>query len=339
MVSSRVLLFALAAALLALAFAGPARARVLQQGGNNPAGPPSPPRPAPPPPVPLPPKKPSQMARSWYPQQQQPQQQGRYWYPPQGRGGWMPSGYPGAREGPGRGYAEEGEAVDSGYEADPYADAYSNNNAENNGADYYGGGEQTPYYDGGGYEENSNAYPAPMPPSRANTPDGRWLPCWLFHDIEAAIAWGLVDPTQCWPHSPSPSPVPPPSPLPPPPSPLPSVSPIPPPPSPSPPPPPSPLPEPSPAPPQPSPSPSPQPPPSPSPFPPFSPIPPPPNPRPPTGKVTCIPGDVCRTAKYACELDAICDQWGQCPPSAPVAREDSFVCREAAGECDQDEYW
>jgi hypothetical protein len=53
--------------------------------------------------------------------------------------------------------------------------------------------------------------------------------------------------------------------------------------------------------------------------------------------VVCIPGDICRRARFACEMDTICNEWGQCPPSAPVSRDDNFVCRAAAGDCDQDE--
>jgi hypothetical protein len=53
--------------------------------------------------------------------------------------------------------------------------------------------------------------------------------------------------------------------------------------------------------------------------------------------IVCIPGSTCRTAKFACEEDTICNEWGQCPPSAPVPRDANFVCRPAAGECDQEE--
>jgi len=58
---------------------------------------------------------------------------------------------------------------------------------------------------------------------------------------------------------------------------------------------------------------------------------------PPMGKVTCIPGDTCRQARFSCELDTLCNEFGQCPPSAPVPRDDDFVCRPQAGECDQEE--
>jgi len=62
-----------------------------------------------------------------------------------------------------------------------------------------------------------------------------------------------------------------------------------------------------------------------------------PGPPPPPGKVTCIPGDTCRQARLSCELDTLCNEFGQCPPSAPVPRDDDFVCRPQAGECDQEE--